>query len=149
MKRSPIALIVTSLLFALWIVWLGTEALRHSKPVVVSRAQLLTAQYDVVADVSAGTENRPDPSVRVQAVLAGGEGGPAPSQTINVRNLGDTQGFAGNGTYVLPLVKRGTDYWVADLPYDPGFPRGRSILPRIYPWTQEVQKQFQAIRQER
>src|SRR5262245_8563822 len=114
MKRSPIALIFFSLLFVGWMIWLGMQALRHRNPVVVARAQLLAAQYDCLAEVSTGTENRPDANVQVQSVLNNGDGGPAAGQTISVRNLADTQGFSGNGTYVLPLVKRGADYWVAD-----------------------------------
>jgi hypothetical protein len=147
MKRSPIALILCLALFIGWMIWLGNEALRHRNPVVVSRAQLLAAQYDILADVSPAADNKPDQKIQVQSVLADGQGAPAAGQTITVRNLAETQGFAGKGTYVLPLVKRGADYWVADLPFDPGFPPLRSIPPRIYPWTPEVQKQFESIQQ--
>jgi hypothetical protein len=147
MKRSPIALIVSLAFFVGWMIWLGAEALRHRNPVVVSRAQLLAAQYDVLADVSPGADNKPDQKIQVQSVLSGGESAPAAGQAITVRNMPDTQGFAGKGTYVLPLVKRGADYWVADLPFDPGFPPLRSLPPRIYPWTPEVQGQFESLRQ--
>ena len=152
MKRSPIALIISLLLFAGWMIWLGKEALQHRNPVVVSRSQLLAAQYDVVADLAPGADDKPDGKIQVQFVLSHGEGAPAKDQTIKdqpitVRNLPDTQGFVGKGTYVLPLVKRGGDYWVADLPFDPGFPPLRSLPPRIYPWTPVVEKQFKSIRQ--
>jgi hypothetical protein len=147
MKRSPFALIFFLALFVGWIIWLGSEALRHRNPVVVSRAQLLAAQYDVLAEVSPAAGNLPEPSVQVQSVLFGGEGAPAPGQTVTVRNLPRTQGFAGKGTYVLPLVKEGSEFLVADLPFDPGFPPFRSLPPRIYPRTPEVQRQFQSIRQ--
>ena len=149
MKRSPIALVISLLLFTGWMIWLGTQALQHRNPVVVSRAQLLAAQYDVLADVSPGADNKPEQNIQVQSIFSDGEGAPPAGQTITVRNMPDTQGFAGKGTYVLPLVKRGADYWVADLPFDPGFPPLRSLPPRIYPWTPEVKKQFESIRQGR
>jgi hypothetical protein len=146
MKRSPIALIVSVLLFVVWIIWLGAQALQHRNPVVVSRAQLLTAQYDVVANLATGADNKPEGNIQI--LESHGEGAPAKGQTITIRNLPDTQGFDGNGTYLLPLVKRGADYWVADLPFDPGFPPLRSLPPRIYPLTPDVKKQFKSIRHE-
>jgi hypothetical protein len=147
MKRSPIALIFFLLLFIGWMIWLGNEALQHRSPVVVSRSQLLAAQYDVLADVVPGADNKPDQKIQVQSVLSDGAGAPTAGQTITIHNMLDTQGFAGKGTYVLPLVKRGGEFWVADLPFDPGFPPLRSLPPRIYPWTPEVKQQFESIRQ--
>jgi hypothetical protein len=147
MKRSPIALIISLALFVGWIVWLGKEALQHRNPVVVSHSQLMAAQYAVVADVSPGADNKPESKIQVKSVLSDVEGAPAAGETIIVRNLGGAQGFVGEGEYVLPLVKRGADYWIADLPFDPGFPPLRSLPPRIYPWTPEVRKQFESIQQ--
>ncbi|HLW68804.1 MAG TPA: hypothetical protein VKS79_26035 [Gemmataceae bacterium] len=147
MKRSPIALIVCLVLFVGWMSWLGKVALQHRNPVVVSRSQLLEAQCSVLANLSPGANNKPDQKIQVQSVISGDEVAPAAGQTITVRNMADTQGFIGNGTYVLPLVKSGADYLVAGLPVDPGFPPSRDLPPRIYPWTPEVKKQFESIRQ--
>jgi hypothetical protein len=144
MKRSPIALIITLVLFVVWISWLGMQAIRYANPIVVSRAQLLEAQYNVVVELSAEADGKPSPNVQVKSVLGHPADGPAPGQSIQVQNLSKAQGFTGNGMYALPLVKRGSDYFVADMPLDPGFTPSTTnpIPPRIYPWTRDVERQF-------
>src|SRR5260221_12288619 len=59
MKKSPLALGIMAVLFAGWLVYLGVQAprepeLRDQRP-VVSRSQLMIAQYDVDVDLPAGT----------------------------------------------------------------------------------------------
>ncbi len=61
-------------------------------------------------------------------------------------NLGDTQGYAGPGAYLLPLVKHGDKYEVAGYPVDPGYSPDKRLKPRIYPLTEEVRQQHRQIR---
>jgi hypothetical protein len=148
MKRNIAFLAVSVVAFIAWIGWLGSHALRHKNPVVVSHAQLLVSQVDVVAHI----ENLQEKRVRVDDVLYPGGGGPAKGSEIFVRNLPDAKGFTSAGSYVLPLIVQKDEYLLAGLPEDPGFPGHvdpRSVSPRIYPYTAEVRKQLAAIHQEK
>jgi hypothetical protein len=146
MKRSPIALAIFTLLFVGWMIWLGTQAILHRKPVVVSRAQLLSAECVVVAEVTAQSDGKPSPTVHVKTILGQNANCPAAGQAIQIANLAETQGFGVAGTYALPLVKRGSVYAVADMPLDPGFSTFPPLPPSIYPWTAEVENQFAGIK---
>jgi len=52
MKSARIRLIVASTLFVAWLGYLGYLALGHSKPIVVSRSQLMLAPVLVKADIA-------------------------------------------------------------------------------------------------
>lgn len=145
MKRNGIFLVISLVLFAAWIAWLGTQALQRKNPVVVSRSQLMISQFDIVAHVADLQHKR----VKVEAVLYPAQGGPAPGTEIIVRNLADAKGFGAGGTYFVPLIMVKEEYALAGLPDDPGFPYDsvdpRSVAPRIYPYTEEVRRQLTAI----
>ena len=146
MKKSPVVLAVTAFLFVAWMAYLGVQAWRYrTPPVVVSRAQLLVAKYDVVAALRAKTDGKPESEVTVTAVLyAGDTAGPKVGDTIKVGNFGECDGFAGPGPYVLPLFFFDGQWRVAGLPFDPG--RANDPRPRIYPDTAAVRKQFADLR---
>ncbi len=147
MKKSPLALAIAALLFVGWMIFLGTQALRKSNPVVVSRAQLMVSQYEVEVDLESPPTGPEPQKVKVLSVLYKSDDSP-PSGEITVTNLGDTQGFTGPGAYLLPLVKHGDRYEVAGYPDDPGFvpdPK-KPLKPRIYPLTDEVRRQHRQIR---
>ena len=55
-------------------------------------------------------------------IYAADKDGPVAGRKIEVLNLASCGGFAGPGSYVLPLVKRGSAYQVAVPPLDPGVP---------------------------
>jgi hypothetical protein len=147
MKKSPVLLAVTALLFVGWLGYLAVQVWKYrTPPVVVSRAQLLAAKYDVVAEVRAKADGRPDGDVTVRKVLfAADAAGPKDEDRIMVGNLVDCDGFAGPGPYVLPLSTTAEGHFrVAGLPFDPG--RAGDPRPRVYPDTTAVREQFQALR---
>jgi len=148
MKRSLPALIISVALFVAWLTYLGIQAWQYRKPpIIVSRSQLLAAQYDATANLQPDKDGRIDTRVKVLEVLfAADKEGPQQGQEIDVQNLGDCNGYQGPGTYVLPLVKRGIVYQVTVPPLDPGVSAYRSFPPTIYLLNDQVRKQFQDIR---
>jgi hypothetical protein len=151
MKKSPVALAVAVMLFVGWLTWLGIQALRDRNPIVVSRAQLAVSQYDVEADLQANPDGSLPLGVKVAGVRWAADGQkPAERDEITVVNLNATQGFRGNGKYLLPLVRykgREKEFEVAGLPLDPGYPPLKEPpKPRIYPVTPGVLKQWDEIR---
>src|SRR5438067_929962 len=115
MKKSPVVLAVTAILFVGWLGYLATLVWKYrTPPVVVSRAQLLTAKYDVVADLT----GKPDAEVAVVEVLyAADDAGPKAGDKLKVGNFAECDGYAGPGRYVLPLVIVAGQAHVATLPF--------------------------------
>jgi hypothetical protein len=148
MKRSWPPLVISILLFVAWLIYLGIQAWEYRRPpVIVSRAQLLAAQYDVTANLAADPGGKVETAIAVAEVLfAADNAGPKPEGKVEVINLKDCIGFVGPGTYVLPLAKRGGAYQVAVPPLDPGVSVYKSFPPRIYPLNDQVRKQFEDIR---
>jgi hypothetical protein len=149
MSRNRMALIIAAAAFLGWMIFLGSKAWQYrNPPVIVSRAQLLASEYDVVADVAADPTDpaKPALNVTVQEVLYSADANAAPKkgQTITVQNLASGIGFHGAGAYVLPLSKRNGLYYLAVPPVDPGVPK--TFDPRLYPATEEVRRQFADIR---
>jgi hypothetical protein len=142
MKKSPVVLAVTAVLFVGWLGYLATLAWKYrTPPVIVSRAQLLTAKYDVVADLT----GKPDAEVTVVEVLYESDtAGPKAGEKIKVGNFAECDGYAGPGRYVLPLVFAAGQAQVAAMPFDPG--RSSDPKPRIYPDSDAVRRQFAELR---
>ncbi len=142
---------VPAALYLGWLGWLLYLALTASRPVVVSRPQLLASTLDVIAEVRAA-DGRPDARVTVREVhYPPSESGLA-GQTLTVTNLADMgseDGWAGPGAYILPLVKDGDAYRVATPAPSPGFPpTSPHARPRIYPATPETLHQLDDVRKE-
>ncbi|MFL5342219.1 MAG: hypothetical protein ACJ8F7_18895 [Gemmataceae bacterium] len=151
MKRSRGALLLFAAAFVGWMCYLGYTAWQYRKPpVIVSRAQLLAAEFDVVAQVDADPTDgqKPASPVTVLQLLysADEKGAPKDTEKIAVQNLSKCVGFTRSGEYVLPLAWRNGLYYVAFPPLDPGVPSYRTFDPRIYPLTDEVRRQFAEIR---
>src|SRR5262245_31427159 len=111
MKKNPIVFWTALVLFAGWMVYLGVQAMRHRRPVVVSRAQLAVAQYDAEIDFS----EWPPP---VQLDSRGGvwanvkinklrwtRDPNGPTGEIKLLTPKEVEGFVGPGTYLVPLVR--------------------------------------------
>lgn len=133
-------------LFVVWVGWLGYQALTHGRFPVISRAQLLVSQVDVIGVVSAQADGKPDATVEVQSIHWPADGGGLkPSEKIQIVNLPDATGFRGPGTYIIPLVReqKPGEFRVAGLPPSPGFVTGGQFF--IYPLTPATQKQLEAI----
>src|SRR5262245_60161202 len=100
MKKSPLFLGLSILLFVAWIAYLGVQVWKYRRPpVIVSRAQLIEAKYDVVAETHGSGQ-----MVTVKEILfAADRDGPAVGDTIRVWNLDECFGYAGASpqTYVL------------------------------------------------
>lgn len=129
MDPRRLRLTVAVLLFLGWIGYLGYLVATTRDPVVLSRSQLLVSDLVVLAEVQ-GSVEAPQPRVKVIEVpfarvkedrqLAGNE--------LLLSDLPDSstaQGWAGPGTYLLPLRRREilkkVRYEVASLPPTPGF----------------------------
>jgi hypothetical protein len=144
MKKNPVALGLTAFVFISWMAYLGVQVMKYrTPPVVVSRAQLLEAKYDVVADLQTGAGGKLGNTIVVETVrYHEDDNGPKVGQSISVENLSSCDGYVKPGKYILPLDGR---LRVAGYPFDPGR-FGPDPKPRIYPVTESVQKQFDELR---
>ena len=161
MKRfAVLRLVLASLLFAGWIGWLVYLAKTKSRPVVLSRPQLLVSDLDVIARV-----DDPGKKVVVEEVYAwhGKDAPLAKGDTVEVDKLGECRrlpnddeaaadvppDWKGPGLYILPLRKKlDGGYEVAPIPASPGFTLSpRDPEPRrIYPLTDETLAQLRAYK---
>lgn len=139
-------LYVAFALFAGWVGWLGYQALTHGRFPVLSRAQLLVSQIDIVGVVSADSSGKPAPNVEVQSVHWPPDGGGLKAgERIQVVNLPESTGFVGGGSYIIPLVRdqKPGEFRVAGLPPSPGFVTGGQFF--VYPLTPATQRQLETI----
>ena len=143
---ARLGLIVTWGLFAAWVGWLAWQSIRHDHSPVVSRAQLLTADIAVTADLTANADNRPSTKIKVSKVVwPDGAPNALEGREIEIANLPSCDRFNGAGRYVLILSGQGEGpYRVAELPRSPLIdPRAR---PSLYSETPEVLAQLREVR---
>ncbi len=155
MKRfAMLGLVLASVLYAGWIGWLVYLAATKSRPIVLSRPQLLVSDLDVIAQV-----DDPGKKVLVKEVYAwrDKETPPAVNDELDVVDLDKCHrqprddkadedvppDWQGPGLYILPLHKVGNRYEVVPIPPSPGFNGGPR---RIYPRTEDTYAQLQAIK---
>jgi hypothetical protein len=160
MKRfAVLRLVLASVLFAGWIGWLVYLAKFKSKPIVLSRPQLLVSDLDVIAQVDDPKEKK----VVVKEVYAwrGQDAPPAVGTTLDVDKLADCRrlphdneaaadvppDWKGPGLYLLPLKynKDTGSYEVVRIPESPGFSPVPGP-PRIYPANDETLAQLRSIK---
>jgi hypothetical protein len=161
MRVAVVRFVVAALLFAGWIGFLGYLALTKSKPVVLSRPQLLISETDVIAEVDSL-----DKPVLVKEVLFSQlEKSIEPGDKIQVSNLSacrrplrkgetvlDVPGdWTGPGQYLLPLRKVKNNnptpqYEVIVIPSSPGFGGHELPTPRIYPANDETLREYRQIK---
>ena len=122
-------LVVSAGLFLAWIGFLAYLVARTRDPVILSRPQVVVSSVVLIADVKE-QNGRPAASVAVTKVawaLVPEDKNLAGSQlTIEgLADVGQSQGWRGPGTYILPLTKRKTStgfaYEVTSLPMSPGY----------------------------
>jgi hypothetical protein len=170
MAWDRLKLILSAVAFLAWIGWLAylvwdlhrqpTEVRPDGKeaPVVLSRPQLLIADWIVTAEVEGGGQK---PTTAVVKAVHWPEDGNAQKwkdQAIPVENLADSRGLSESGTkfYILPLIHDRDGFRVAPVPPSPGYPprafRADDTGPSlVYPsdmFTLEQLKQFLAKRRE-
>jgi hypothetical protein len=147
MNGARMRLVIAAALFAAWLGWLAYLAATTTRPVVLSRPQFLVSTLDVVADVrAADAEPAADVIVRkVHWPLQDRQG--LVDKEIHVVNLADCIGWAGPGSYILPLVRDGDAYRVAAIPPSPGYNAlNDQAAVRVYPATEEALHQLDEIR---
>src|SRR5262249_10524960 len=141
-------LVLSAVLFAAWIGWLAYLAATATRPIVLSRPQLLVSTLDVIARVDADGDH---PAATVPIVKVHWPPGRDDwkDKTITVSNLPECSGWDGPGEYILPLVNDAENYQVARLPRSPGYPgpSAHGPLPplRIYRRAPETERQLEAI----
>lgn len=128
-------------LFAAWVGWLGWQSWRHRQFPVVSRAQLLSADLVVVAELASDREGRANSDAKLVTVSWTRKEMPdlKPGVILPIANLPGSVGFRESGFYVLPLTGSGP-FRVADMPRSPLLDAGR-FKPQIYPDGPEVRAQ--------
>jgi hypothetical protein len=136
-------LAATALMFAGWLFWLAYLAATASRPIVLSRPQLLVSTLVVVAEIHE-KDGRPDPRVVISQIpwLRQGKEKRV-GEEIKVTNLTDCDNWRGPGHYILFLVPDGLDWRVATIPPSPGYDFGGR--PRIYASSPETLAQLNAI----
>jgi hypothetical protein len=177
MKPASLRLIVAASLFGGWILYLaylavtaGTQPITRKGPIVLSRPQFLISNYVVVAQVDE-SDDATDPSQVSTIELDSPKEMDGQKQTIRVRvtveqvmwpeqkdgqqrairvtSPSACQGWTGPGRYILPLIKTAGDentYELAPVPRSPGV---EQRFPRIYPATQQTQKQLEEVLKEK
>jgi hypothetical protein len=145
MKAAVVRLVVALVLFLSWIGWLAFLAVTTTRPVVLSRPQLLVSTLDVIAEVNAAGDH-PAEEVLVKDVHWPAEEKALAGRRITVIDLPNGDGWMGPGMYILPLVKEGEGYRLATIPSSPGYDATlRGDRPRIYPVTPETLAQLDEI----
>lgn len=137
-------------LFVAWMGWLGYLAVTAARPVVLSRAQFLVAEWTVTAHL----DNKPDELTQVTVGEVFGPWGgfkseppgrPQPKGTIVITNLPGCKGWTASGEYILPLQYDPVlqVYRVAPLPPSPGYTGAGE--PLIYPLNPQTRSQLESL----
>lgn len=166
MRISPVVrFVLACCLFVSWMGYLIFLAATTSKPIVLSRPQLLVSEVDVLAEVEAI-----DKPVVIKKVLIARDkdANLLPGKELRIANLGDCRrlpfkgekleqvplDWQGPGTYLLPLRKSNGGYVVVVVPASAGYPPRKNDnpneyetpTPRIYRATDKVIKEYEKLR---
>ena len=166
MKLLTGRLVLCVALFVGWLGYLGylvlTRPLTASKtPLVLSRPQIMTSQFDIIAEVEDLNSE-----VVVKQILYPVKGPLEVGQKLKVLDLDQCRpvarrtnektpiDFTGSGRYLIPLrasIREEGAYEVAPIPTSPGFDAkgmednyARPV--RIYPYTSEAVEQYLLIK---
>jgi hypothetical protein len=159
MKPAAGRLLLTAVLFAGWLCYLGYLVWTrprvpttggelsglHGQPLVLSRPQFLVSSLDVVARVDEDGKG-----VKVVEVLYPADKPPVhQGEVISVEDFAGPHTppeWSGPGEYLLPLLRLNPNdkkhYRVTPIPSSPGYARAE---PRIYPATPEALAQYRKI----
>lgn len=133
---AKLRLVLAAAAFLGWLGWLGYAALTKSRDPIVSRAQAAAATCAIVAEVTAL-----DKPVQALELLWGET--PVGDGPVN---LADAKGFTGPGKYLLYLAPRIGGWGVVGQQRSPGNDLSGFGPPLIYPWTDDVRKQAEALK---
>ncbi len=131
-------LILASVLFVSWMAYLGYAAFTKSRAPIVSHIQAAVATAAVVAEMQDH-----GPSAKVVEKLWG----EAAEGNLEVQNLPQARGYTGPGQYLLYLTQRGGAWRITGQQRSPGSDLTGVGDPLIYPWSEDVRKQAEKLRQ--
>lgn len=146
MTAARLRLLIAAGLFCGWLGYLGYLALGHTRPPVLSHAQMLVATHFVKAEVALDNAGKPEPVVQVRESF-----GPqrVQDEKIAIDNLADARLAGGQpkpigagGAYLLLLRAKGLGHYeVVPAPSgqrtDPG-----ALRLWVYPWNPEIERQL-------
>jgi hypothetical protein len=136
MKSAVVKFVVSLVVFAAWLSWLGYIALAMHRPIVLSRPQMLVSTFEVIGHV----EFLEATKVKIETVHWPASEKKRTSEEITVTNLAECDGWRGPGSYILLLTPEGKDWRVTPTPRSPG--SGAAGKPRIYPATEQALHQL-------
>lgn len=137
---KKLRLIAAAVLFFGWLGWLGYAALSKSRAPAVSRAQAAAAQVAVVAALSG--EGAPKTATVTEPLSAGAPGVGTALEVVNLDNLA---GWAGQGEYLLLLERQGEKYRVVGQQRSPGYDIGGTGKAHVYRWSEDVKAQAKKL----
>ena len=150
MKGAKVRLVVASILFVGWLGYLAFLAFNYSRPVVVSRSQMMIATH--LAEAKIFLEN--DRPVRAEIIRFLGKTPEADvkpgTEPILIADLQSAlqinqKPLQNEGIYLLPLVEQGkSKYALVSPPRSPGL-ESPPARPLIYPFSPEVEKQVRDL----
>jgi hypothetical protein len=149
MKPAAWRLVITAVLFAGWIGYLGYLVAATRNPIVLSRPQFLVSGLDVIA-----TRKGDDAFLVDEVLYPAAKNEEWRGKTITVRNLKVCQVYSARTggepvpadegrKYLLPLdVEEGANVRVVPTPPSPGYKLGP---PRIYPFDTAVLNEYRTV----
>lgn len=121
-------LVVSAALFLAWIAFLAYLVAVTRHPIILSRPQILVSDLCVLADVDEQDSQQTSEVHVVEVLWASDNDKSLEGQLLvlsDLADLGQAQGWAGKGRYLLPLTKRKLEkqstYELTPMPLMPGF----------------------------
>jgi len=147
MTGAKVRLGLAVVLFFGWMALLGYTAYTKSRAPIVSRAQAAGSQFAVRAKLTDGGDGRSAPQAQVLEAFTADGPKPGPIEVENLPLAGD---FAGDGEYLLLLVKSfaldGTARFnVTGQQRSPGSAPAGVGPPKIYAWSPGVEAQVRRL----
>lgn len=152
MTFARLRLIVATLAFVGWLVWLGIAVANKGTVQIVSPGQLTDATHVILATVTANPAGEIQTKVKVLRTLRGPATDPLDGEIdidrldkcVTPLPINGSRGIA-PGDYVLPIVKTPFGFRIAGLPRSPGFEGAQLDRPIVYPWTDDVKTQLRRL----
>lgn len=138
-------MIVAWAVFVGWVGWLSWQSHRVGRFAVVSRAQLAQADCAVIAELVSEPDGRAKPLAKFGKIVWPSGVKIELPETAELANLPVCSGFAGPGSYVVPLAKSAEGAWrIAEVGRSPLLDAWR-IPPAVYPVSDVVLRQLELI----
>ena len=149
MSGAKVRLIVAAILFFGWIGWLGYLAINFSRPVVVSRSQMMLATQIIRVKIT--IENGVPTQCESQLLLGinAQNDRQIPSDTVPVEDIKDAllpnqKPLTESGTYLVPVRQIAQSYRVVSPPNSPER-EGMRNRPIVYPDRPDVEARMRGM----